>query len=47
MRLSAAARNDPSPIFGVGFERLSLEWIDLIANDADDVHDSSSLLRSY
>jgi hypothetical protein len=33
-KVSAASRNDASPILGVLLERISLEWIDLVAYDA-------------
>src|SRR5262245_60272743 len=35
-QVPAAARNDPPPVFGVGFEFVTLERIDLVANDASD-----------
>src|SRR5713226_1375299 len=37
-KVSAASRNDASPILGVLLERVSLKWIDLIAYDAHDRH---------
>ena len=39
--MAAAARNDAAPVFGVLFERISLERVDLIADDASDRHGCS------
>src|SRR5439155_81947 len=36
--MSAASRNDAAPILGVLLERISLEWIDLVAYEAHDRH---------
>src|SRR6266568_4906812 len=37
-KMSAASRNDAAPILGVLLERISLEWIDLVAYDAHYPH---------
>src|ERR1700730_6409672 len=36
--MSAAARDDAAPVFCILFELVSLEWVDLIADETGDLH---------
>ena len=42
-QMTAAARNDPAPIFGIFLEGSALKRVDPVANEASDVHGDAFL----
>jgi hypothetical protein len=46
-QMAAAARNDTSPILGIGFEFLALEGVYLVADNAGDGHVRSMAFAAH